>query len=662
MCPVTDADRSPGPPFAASRSPLVVGAWTALASAVLLLAFAASVDLPRMSGGFKGDEATYYSLAHSLAGDLDFEYRRQDLERVWREYPGPQGVFLKKGRSVWLRFSGQFPFVAIEKGPDDDPGRLYYAKAYIYPLAAAPFVWLFGTGGFLVLHALLLATCIGAAASLLRVRGIPSAPAVMFALVFFGASVVPVYFFWMTPELFNLSAATWAALLWAYKETVPANAPAGGRATRFLTSGASNWGAAVLIGVLTYSKPTHAVLMVPMVGLAVVRRQWRQAAVSCVLTAATAGALFLGNLAITGDANYQGGDRKTFSSRTGAAGSAGFPFATSADTFDTTGSGHATDDVPVGVLVGSDTLTVFRHNIWYFLVGRHSGLVPYGFPGALSLVLFVILPHQRRVWQWLSLLALVAAAALLLLYMPYTFSGGGGPIGNRYYLGMYAWFLLLVPPFRRPVIPVAAAAVGLLFVAPLLASPFETSRDPGHHVKSGPLRALPIELTTLNDLPVAARPDRARLAMGGDPPMRAYFPDDNVFAPEGGRFWVRGRARSDVILRAPARTNDAGVVESLRIAFLDVEVENGGAVNTVSINTGAGRAALSLAPFESGRIRLAMPPGVPYRPWTYPVNYTYVVSVTAADGFVPALLTPASADTRLLGALVRFSPTYEAAR
>jgi hypothetical protein len=115
-------------------------------------------------------------------------------------------------------------------------------------------------------------------------------------------------------------------------------------------------------------------------------------------------------------------------------------------------------------------------------------------------------------------------------------------------------------------------------------------------------------------------------------------------------------------LRAPARTNDAGVVESLRIAFLDVEVENGGAANTVSINTGAGRAALSLAPFESGRIRLAMPPGVPYRPWTYPVNYTYVVSVAAADGFVPALRTPASADTRLLGALVRFSPTYEAAR
>ena len=37
--------------------------------------------------------------------------------------------------------------------------RLFYAKAYIYPLVAAPFIWLFGTNGFLVLHALLMTLC-----------------------------------------------------------------------------------------------------------------------------------------------------------------------------------------------------------------------------------------------------------------------------------------------------------------------------------------------------------------------------------------------------------------------------------------------------------------------------------------------------------------------
>ena len=42
--------------------------------------------------GFFGDAATYYTLGHSLADDLDFEYRREDLVRVWQEFPsGPEG-------------------------------------------------------------------------------------------------------------------------------------------------------------------------------------------------------------------------------------------------------------------------------------------------------------------------------------------------------------------------------------------------------------------------------------------------------------------------------------------------------------------------------------------------------------------------------------------
>jgi hypothetical protein len=41
--------------------------------------------------GFKGDEATYYSLAHSLARDGDFTFERKDLVRVWEEYSaGPK--------------------------------------------------------------------------------------------------------------------------------------------------------------------------------------------------------------------------------------------------------------------------------------------------------------------------------------------------------------------------------------------------------------------------------------------------------------------------------------------------------------------------------------------------------------------------------------------
>ena len=62
---------------------------------------ALSVDFPHASFGFQSDEATYYMMAHSLARDGDLEYRREDLARVWREFPsGPSGVFLKQGRTV----------------------------------------------------------------------------------------------------------------------------------------------------------------------------------------------------------------------------------------------------------------------------------------------------------------------------------------------------------------------------------------------------------------------------------------------------------------------------------------------------------------------------------------------------------------------------------
>ena len=92
-----------------------------------MTAWAVSVDFVKASnGGFFGDAATYYTLGHSLATDLDFEYRRDDVVRVWKEFPtGPEGLFLKRGAN----------------------SRLYYAKAYIYPLLAAPFIKLFGTNG-----------------------------------------------------------------------------------------------------------------------------------------------------------------------------------------------------------------------------------------------------------------------------------------------------------------------------------------------------------------------------------------------------------------------------------------------------------------------------------------------------------------------------------
>jgi hypothetical protein len=624
-----------------TRSP---GAIAAIGLGLLLLACALSIDVPKAALGFKGDEATYYSLAHSLARDGDFAFERKDLVRVWEEYSGgPEGIFLKRGKKIRLHRSDRFPYVRWDKLEDPVRTRLYYSKSFIYPLAAAPFVFVFGTNGFLVLHALLLSLNLLVAYTFIAARGSAPRAALAYAFAFLAASVVPVYFVWLTPELFNVSLALWAMFLWSYKEVTPARG--------FLGSGGSDYLAAALVGVLTFSKPPHAILMFPIVTLLVFRRQWRRALLTGVAWAVVAGGLFLANAAITGEFNYQGGDRKTFYGRDG------FPFANERETFENIGPVRGRESIMVGhVLVNPHTGTVFVSNVIYFLVGRFCGLLPYFFPGVLSAVLF--LARKREGWQWLTAATIVAAALVLIVLTPFTYSGGGGPVGNRYFLSFYPLFLFLTPPLAGMGAAAAALGVGALFTAKILLNPFYSSFHPGEHAKAGPLRWLPIELTLLNDLPMAADPDRMKRPLGGSPPVLAYFADDNAFNPEGDSFWVRGKSRADVILRAPVVDIGEGRFVSKAIVKLTVEVENGADPATVTVSTGAETRTLQMKSAEKARFDLAVKRGLPYTRDENPTSYLYPVSIRTGAGFVPFLEVPGNSDSRFLGARVRLVPEY----
>jgi hypothetical protein len=625
---------------------------------VVFLGIAVSVDFPRVALGFKGDEATYYSMTYSFVRDFDATFERHDLVRIWEEYPGPEGIFLKRGTDIDVRRMESFPFVSVVELDDPVPNRLYYGKSYIYPLFAAPFVGIFGTNGFLVFHALLLAMCAAAGYAVLAARGTSPWLAAAFAAAFLFATVVPVYFVWLTPELFNFATVFIGYFLWSYKLVLaerPDATVVTGRFGRFLRSGASDYLAAVLIGVATFSKPTHLILILPMLGWTLLQRRYRSFVALGVTFAVVVAGLFSVNAMITGQFNYQGGQRKSFYSSTG------FPFANPRETFDARGVGTATDAVPSDILFHRDTLTVLLWNTWFFTVGRYSGLLPYLFPSIVALVLFFRRRADRRTWQWLIVGALLAGSVGLLFYVPYTYSGGGGPVGNRYFLSYYPLFLFLVPPLRGALPVIVSITIGALFTAKLVFNPFYSSFNPGEHAKAGPLRMLPIERTQLNDLPVAANPNRSRRPLGGTPPVTAYFVDDNAYPPEGDFFWVRGGSRADVLLRSPLafRRDPAGDhYVSLRVRTFTIEITNGAEPNHVRVSMGWGGESFDMAPEEVRTIELRPGAGVPYKPLYTPASYVYSLSISTTTGFVPFLADPAQSDSRYLGARIRVMPVY----
>jgi hypothetical protein len=304
---------------------------------------------------------------------------------------------------------------------------------------------------------------------------------------------------------------------------------------------------------------------------------------------------------------------------------------------------------------------VFRHNLLYFFLGRYAGFIPYFFPGAVAIALFLSRARRRPLWQWLVLGGGLGSAVFFILYMPFTYSGGGGPVGNRYFLGVYPVFLFVTPPLTRVWSGLVSLGVGGLFTAQLVLNPFFASVRTGEHAKRGVFRLLPVELTLLNDLPVNLNPSRSKQPLGGVPPVAAYFIDDNAYPREGDRFWVRGESRAEIMLRAPidpATAPDAPA-RSLRIARLDLELETGAVSNRVTVKTGAATQMVEIPAHDRRSISIAMPRGLPYKAFPeLPTNFVYLVSVASESGFIP-LFTGGGRDARFLGVFVRLVPQYE---
>ena len=93
--------------------------------------------------------------------------------------------------------------------------------------------------------------------------------------MFFVASAAPVYFVWITPEIFNLSMGVLGLFCGLYRMVSPEPPADGGWWSRFLRGAGGPCLGAAIIGVAAFSKPTNAALAVPIAAAALLRRDWR---------------------------------------------------------------------------------------------------------------------------------------------------------------------------------------------------------------------------------------------------------------------------------------------------------------------------------------------------------------------------------------------------
>lgn len=573
---------------------------------IFLFFFFASLflNLPAIHNGFLcADQAVYFAMTQSIALDGDLEYTRKDLARYYYSFDaGPQGIFLKKGKD----------------------GRIFYAKSFAYSLFAAPFVRYLGVNGFLVFHALLLWLILFLGTRYLRLinsHGLSLA----IILTFLFASITCVYYFWLSPDFFNFSLIFVILFLWLYKELArlskiePPSAPL----EKFLRSEKTDYLASLLLGLATFSKPPNVVLLAPLLLYQLVKRRLARAALMTLIFIISVALFFGANYLLTSDWNYMGGERKTFIGT--------FPLEKDSITFESVGHPMTSEGYFEKFFL---PLTFVPINLFYYFFGRFTGITWYFFPAVLALFLFIFSP--KRLEQWLLLLGATGGILIYVIFMPDNYGGGGGSLANRYFLNIYPLFFFLAPARWKKRDLILSWVMAAFFISPILVSPFRSSASPATHAKRFPFKALPVEMTLINNLPTNTNP-RAFRVNAGLTEHRGFlhFLDDN-FLPklEPTGIWTRGPYSCEMILKTYYPLKEI-VVHLLNNPRMN---------NEIKVMVEGKKQKVSLQ--SKQRATLRFPVG---RGFQIKASHLYRLKIKASKGSIPYFEDPTSDERRVLG-------------
>ncbi len=543
---------------------------------VSVFLFFAAIPLTLVKPGLpltlKADEAAYFMMAESLAHDGDLVLGPEDAERVFREFP------YRPVRNLIVM-------------TDDGWHSVYYGKPYLYSLFAAPFAALWGANGLVWLNVLLTFGMVWLGAVWLG-RHNEGGPAALFSAGFFLLSAGFAYAFWLQPEVFNMAAVT-AALFLGLDRGRADGAPEGGSGAaaggwrarlRWRPQGvaaAALSGAALALAV--YNKPMLAALGLPVVFDLVRRRRWLPAAGWLAGAALSLAAVAGLAVALTGHpTSYLGVERQGVSLCEPGVVPIGPGPGGGAAPLDERPTGGAwswifrVPDVPPGELA---------ENAGYFLWGRHTGLLLY-FPFTLPVVALFLLHGRRSARRWALAGAITLVALFFLVFIPHNWQGGGGFVGNRYFVNAYPALLFLVTRLSPRWLTPAGYLLGGLFLGPVLVSPFGLPvPEPTlqAHVRNAPFRLFPVEWS-LREVP-----GYHRVTIGD----YAFVGRRDAVLPQGDRLWLMGGV--------PVELWAIGNQPLERAVF---EVRSLAPDNRIEIELGDGEARLELGDGETARVEL----------------------------------------------------------
>lgn len=494
-----------------SRPVSRTAALALLSVSLLLLVFPLATAGPGLPPAMKSDEPAYYLMALSLARDADLEVDHDDLERAFREFP-------------------YRPVNNLILMTDDGWRTVLYGKPYLYSLFAAPFAGVAGARGLVFFNMLLLLGMVWMGAVHLA-RENPAGRSALFAAGFFLVSPGFAYVFWLHPEVFAMAGVA-ACLFLGFRPRRPGE----GRRRALLLAALS--GAALALAV--YHKPVIAAVGVAPLYAYLRSRRFREGGAWLGGAALSLGAAVALAVVLTGHPTpYLGVERQGVT-------------VCDPETIPVTAETAVTAKPDVHRPTAGAWSWIFRvpdvdpgllaENLGYFLVGRHTGLVPY-FPFAV-LALGLFLAHGRRSRErWVLLAALGVVALFFLVFIPANWQGGGGFVGNRYFVNVYPAFLFLAARIAPAWLPAVGYAAGGLFLGGVLFTPFGAAvPEPTlqAHVRGAPFGLLPLELS-LREVPGYHQADLGGLRLLGR---------RDVTLPRGGSVWVQGATEVELLLLA----------------------------------------------------------------------------------------------------------------